>query len=204
MRALRRVLGAKTHYDVLGISRTPFDASELKKAYRSLSLLLHPDKNSDPKADAAFKRLQGAYTVLSDLSKRKQYDTTLPAATSSQRPRPSQQSQSPPPSVAQLEAEVGQLQRALNQCHMQLQLEQSAAQAFRKDKERLHSRVKMLEEECKTLKAEKAASTKRWLQRCEALQTEMVRHPSCTRLTGQATLPCARMTCCSIRIRRGG
>ena len=48
---------ATAFYDILGIEteKTTVDDSGIKKAYRKLSLLTHPDKNGYPGADEAFK-----------------------------------------------------------------------------------------------------------------------------------------------------
>ena len=64
------------YYELLGISKTAND-TEIKKAYRKLALKHHPDRNPDNKeeAETKFKEIGKAYQVLSDASKRKQYDT---------------------------------------------------------------------------------------------------------------------------------
>lgn len=62
-------------YDILGVGRKASD-DEIKKAYRELARKWHPDRNpDDPGAEEKFKEVQGAYDVLSDPEKRKQYDT---------------------------------------------------------------------------------------------------------------------------------
>ena len=62
----------KNYYDILGVSN---DAShdEIKKAYRRLSLIRHPDKNGNHEDDK-FKELNEAYTILSDINTKKNYD----------------------------------------------------------------------------------------------------------------------------------
>jgi DnaJ-class molecular chaperone len=62
------------YYDTLSV---PPEATleEIKKAYRRLALETHPDKNpGDAHAEERFKKINEAYGVLSDSSKRAQYD----------------------------------------------------------------------------------------------------------------------------------
>jgi DnaJ family protein B protein 12 len=60
-------------YEILEVERTCSDA-EIKKAYRKLSLLTHPDKNGHEHADEAFKMVARAFSVLGDKEKREKYD----------------------------------------------------------------------------------------------------------------------------------
>ena len=63
----------RDYYEVLGVAKEA-DATELKKAFRSLARKYHPDKNDAPDADEKFKEIQEAYAVLSDNDKRRNYD----------------------------------------------------------------------------------------------------------------------------------
>jgi|MesohylFT_1024984.scaffolds.fasta_scaffold17321_2 DnaJ-class molecular chaperone len=63
----------KSYYDILNIPKTASE-SEIKKAYRSLSLQFHPDRNKSPDAQSIFQNIGEAYETLSDPAKRKQYD----------------------------------------------------------------------------------------------------------------------------------
>lgn len=71
--AIKQSGGRKMHYKILGVSESA-NENELKKAYRKLALKLHPDKNSAPNADEAFKLVGMAYGTLSDSQKRQIYD----------------------------------------------------------------------------------------------------------------------------------
>lgn len=62
------------YYEVLGVERQA-DGATIKKAYRSLALQYHPDRNpGDDEAEAKFKEAAEAYEVLSDPEKRRLYD----------------------------------------------------------------------------------------------------------------------------------
>lgn len=54
------------HYSLLGVTRES-SPLEIKRAYKKLSLQLHPDKNPSPDASDQFDRVKQAYDVLMDL-----------------------------------------------------------------------------------------------------------------------------------------
>jgi len=64
----------RDYYEILGVSRDA-DASAIKSAYKKLAVKYHPDKNpGDKAAEEKFKEAAEAYGVLSDETKRAQYD----------------------------------------------------------------------------------------------------------------------------------
>lgn len=64
----------KDFYQILGVSKDVGDA-ELKKTYRKLARKYHPDSNpGDAKAEAKFKEISEAFSVLSDKEQRAEYD----------------------------------------------------------------------------------------------------------------------------------
>ena len=67
-------MAKRDYYDVLGVNRNA-NPEELKSAYRKLAVKYHPDKNPDDKvAEDKFKEASEAYGVLSDKSKKENYD----------------------------------------------------------------------------------------------------------------------------------
>ena len=64
----------KDFYKVLGVAKDVAE-SDLKKTYRKLARQYHPDSNAgDAKAEARFKEISEAYSVLSDPEQRSEYD----------------------------------------------------------------------------------------------------------------------------------
>src|SRR5271163_2118769 len=64
----------KDYYDILGVARTA-SADEIKKAFRKLARIHHPDVAKDKaKGEIKFKEINEAYEVLSDPEKRQKYD----------------------------------------------------------------------------------------------------------------------------------
>jgi DnaJ-class molecular chaperone len=62
-------------YKILGLKNSASD-KEIKKAYKSLALKWHPDRNQDNKdyATEFFKKINDAYDILSDPEKKQIYD----------------------------------------------------------------------------------------------------------------------------------
>jgi molecular chaperone DnaJ len=67
-------LTARCYYEILEVERSASD-SELKSAFRKLAMQHHPDRNAgDKDAEARFKEVNEAYSILSDPHKRAAYD----------------------------------------------------------------------------------------------------------------------------------
>ncbi|KAL3834189.1 hypothetical protein ACJIZ3_008925 [Penstemon smallii] len=71
--AENKISGEVDWYGVLGLNPSAND-EEIKKQYRKLALLLHPDKNKSPGADGAFKLISQAWSLLSDKANRLAYN----------------------------------------------------------------------------------------------------------------------------------
>ena len=63
----------KDHYATLGLASSA-SLTEVKKAFRQLAALHHPDRNTAAEAPARFRAVQEAYEVLSDETQRQAYD----------------------------------------------------------------------------------------------------------------------------------
>ena len=64
------------YYKILGVTRSASE-SEIKKAYRKLSMLTHPDRAPEQERETAkvkFQEINQAYEILGSPEKRKQYD----------------------------------------------------------------------------------------------------------------------------------
>jgi DnaJ-class molecular chaperone len=67
-------MSGESFYKILGVSEKA-SQEEIKKAYRSLSLKYHPDKNpGNPDASSKFQKISEAYETIGDAEKRNEYD----------------------------------------------------------------------------------------------------------------------------------
>ena len=67
-------MAKRDFYDVLGINKSA-SPEEIKSAYRKLAVKYHPDKNpGDKAAEDKFKEASEAYGILSDKTKKDNYD----------------------------------------------------------------------------------------------------------------------------------
>lgn len=62
-----------TRYDILAITDPEVDNITIKKQYKRLALMLHPEKNPSVAAEGAFKVVQSARDVLTNPEKREAY-----------------------------------------------------------------------------------------------------------------------------------
>jgi|SRR5688572_11997700 len=75
------------YYQILGVTYGASHA-EIKRAYRRLAVMYHPDKNQDPAAENIFKNINAAYDVLGDPAKRNLYDLKRQSPFSDSPPEP--------------------------------------------------------------------------------------------------------------------
>ncbi|AED95767.1 DnaJ heat shock amino-terminal domain protein (DUF1977) [Arabidopsis thaliana] len=70
---VRNIIRNNDYYAILGLEKN-CSVDEIRKAYRKLSLKVHPDKNKAPGSEEAFKKVSKAFTCLSDGNSRRQFD----------------------------------------------------------------------------------------------------------------------------------
>tara|TARA_Y100000310_G_scaffold345729_1_gene468932 strand:- start:12525 stop:13637 length:1113 start_codon:yes stop_codon:yes gene_type:complete len=64
----------KDYYEILGVKKGS-SKDEIKKSYKKLAMKYHPDVSKDKDSEAKFKEISEAYAVLSDDTKKQQYDS---------------------------------------------------------------------------------------------------------------------------------
>lgn len=70
---VREIKRKKDYYEILGVEKS-CSSEDVRKAYRKLSLKVHPDKNQAPGAEEAFKMVSKAFQCLTDEESRRKYD----------------------------------------------------------------------------------------------------------------------------------
>jgi curved DNA-binding protein CbpA len=75
-RSFSTVMQRKNHYDLLGVSRDA-NPNEIKKAYHTKCLTIHPDVNKTKNSHDQFVQITNAYDTLKDDEKRRDYDLSL-------------------------------------------------------------------------------------------------------------------------------
>uniref|UniRef100_A0A2P2KPD8 J domain-containing protein n=1 Tax=Rhizophora mucronata TaxID=61149 RepID=A0A2P2KPD8_RHIMU len=93
--AENRINGEADWYGILGVNPQA-DEETVRKQYRKLALILHPDKNKSLGADGAFKLISEAWSLLSDKTKRSAYDQKRNAKVFQKVPTPSGASSTKP------------------------------------------------------------------------------------------------------------
>ena len=69
-------MGAIDHYALLGV-RSDASAREIRRAYRRLARLHHPDLNPRSDGHRRFAELAHAYAILNDPAERARYDRSI-------------------------------------------------------------------------------------------------------------------------------
>ncbi|CAM8979765.1 unnamed protein product [Rhodiola kirilowii] len=72
---VRQIRKKKDYYEILGVERG-CSVDDVRKAYRKLSLKVHPDKNKAPGAEEAFKLVSKAFQCLSNEDSKRKYDVS--------------------------------------------------------------------------------------------------------------------------------
>ncbi|CAN8298288.1 unnamed protein product [Cochlearia groenlandica] len=70
---VKEIKSKKDYYEILGLGNS-CSVEDMRKAYRKLSLKVHPDKNKAPGSEEAFKSVSKAFQCLSNEEARRKYD----------------------------------------------------------------------------------------------------------------------------------
>ncbi|PWA96982.1 dnaJ subfamily C member 17 [Artemisia annua] len=124
------------HYRILGFSShesgSKVSKEQIKKAYRSKALELHPDKRlNDPNAVSAFQQLQASYEILKDEQRRKAFNYVLIIR---------EQKLQRENKRRELEEEVTQLRKKLSDLREEKQRKRKKVMADLKEKEEKYRR----------------------------------------------------------------
>ncbi|KAA8544054.1 hypothetical protein F0562_021769 [Nyssa sinensis] len=74
---IKQINRSKDYYAVLGVEKS-CSVEEIRRAYRKLSLKVHPDKNKAIGSEEAYKKVSKAFKCLNDDDSRRQYDQMEP------------------------------------------------------------------------------------------------------------------------------
>ncbi|KDO34888.1 hypothetical protein SPRG_00946 [Saprolegnia parasitica CBS 223.65] len=81
-----RILGARHHFAVLGLARIEFaDLATVRRQYKLLARVVHPDKSAHAQAEEAFKKLSIAYECLADDASQTQYIASISSSSKKRR-----------------------------------------------------------------------------------------------------------------------
>ncbi|KAK7281631.1 hypothetical protein RIF29_09788 [Crotalaria pallida] len=72
---IREIKRKKNYYEILGVEKS-CTVEDVRKAYRKLSLKVHPDKNKAPGAEEAFKAVSKAFQCLGNEESKRKYDVS--------------------------------------------------------------------------------------------------------------------------------
>jgi curved DNA-binding protein CbpA len=80
-----RILNAKSNWEIfLRNTEKSIDSSLIRKRFREMAVIVHPDKSSLPGAEAAFKRLYEAYEALMSASRNRMFEESVDSSNSAE------------------------------------------------------------------------------------------------------------------------
>ncbi|XP_056847830.1 uncharacterized protein LOC130502874 [Raphanus sativus] len=131
--ATEKIFGNQLNwYGILQVDDMNADDIVIKKQYRRLALLLHPDKNKLPGAESAFKLICQAQMILLDKAKRNFYDIKRERAWRKPAPIPVYKTQHVPRNRAQRPTDTGG-SKTLAAYNLSLQVKRSDIEEFFKE-----------------------------------------------------------------------